>query len=215
MLFARLQQRDELLVLTGLQVAVRQHQIRVSASGSDARTRLSCGMAWFGRAGLVVGQREIQARGAVARIGLQRRLVLRDRVVELSEPDVGGAEVRQRVGAIGSDGQRGLVGLDGAEHVAGLLQLERAREQPLEVLGGLSLGPHGRQRATGGSRGIIENLAICCRCCDCNRSAARRADTRASREEVAQKTRGREPLSSPPRPPSVRNTRSAGLQSRV
>ncbi len=70
----------------------------------------------------------------MSRIRLDRRLVLLDRLVVLTETDVGGAEIRQRVGAIRRDGERGLVGLDGAQEIAGLVQLERAREQPLEVL---------------------------------------------------------------------------------
>jgi hypothetical protein len=66
---------------------------------------------------------------------------VRDRVVELPEPHVCGAEVRQRIRPIGFESQRGLVGLDGAERVAGLLQFEGTREQLLEVLGGWGLRP--------------------------------------------------------------------------
>ncbi len=78
-------------------------------------------------------------------------VVLRDRIVELSEPDVGRAEVRQRIGAIGCDGERGLVGVDGAEDVAGLMQLDRARQQLLGVGVGLAPPPGSGQPARSAS----------------------------------------------------------------
>ena len=102
-------------------------------------------MASIGPRRLVVGERQIQPDVRVDRIGLERRLVLLDGVVVLAEADVGGAEIRQGVGAIGVDGQRGLVGVDGAQQVAGLLQLERAREQAVEVLRRLSSAPDSPQ----------------------------------------------------------------------
>ena len=60
-------------------------------------------------------------------------VVLRDGIVELSEPDVRRSQVRQRIAAIGGDGQRSLVGVDGTEDVAGLMELDRARQELLGV----------------------------------------------------------------------------------
>jgi hypothetical protein len=94
--------------------------------------------------GLVVRQREIQAHGVAQRIDLQRRLIVRNAVVILAQPDVGGAEIRQRIGAIGTDGQRRLVAVNRAEDVTGLVQLEGACEQTLEILSVLTLSPRGR-----------------------------------------------------------------------
>ena len=51
----------------------------------------------------------------------------------LPEPGVCGAEIRQRVSAIGRDRERRLVGFNRAEQIAGLVQLHGAREQPLEI----------------------------------------------------------------------------------
>ena len=69
----------------------------------------------------------------------ERGVVLRDRVLELAEMDVGGAEIRQRVDARRVDGERRLVGVDGADVVAGLLHLQAAEEDPIEIGGcGLS-----------------------------------------------------------------------------
>ncbi len=39
----------------------------------------------------------------------------------------------QRIAAIGGDGQRRLVGVDGTEDVAGLMELDRARQELLGV----------------------------------------------------------------------------------
>ena len=101
-LLARLQQRDELLVLPGLQVAVGEDQVGVLRLGLGRDDPLQLRDRLVRARRLVVREREIQADGVVRRVDLQRRLVLRDRVVELPEPDVGRAEVRERVGAIGA-----------------------------------------------------------------------------------------------------------------
>ena len=94
-LLARLQQRDELLILAGLQVAVGQHQIRVLGLGRGRDDPFELRDRLIGPRGFVVGERQVQADRVVRRVGLQRRFVLRDRVVVLAQPDVGGAEIRR------------------------------------------------------------------------------------------------------------------------
>ena len=58
---------------------------------------------------------------------------MRNGIVVLSKPDVGCAKVRQSVGAVGGNGEHGLIGLDRAKDVAGLMQLYCPGEEPLGV----------------------------------------------------------------------------------
>ena len=93
----------------------------------------------MGSSRLVVGERQVQSNRGVCGIGLERKRILRNRIVVLPEPDVGGAEVRQGVGAVGGHGEHSLVGVDRAENVAGLMQLDRAGEELLGVRRALPL----------------------------------------------------------------------------
>jgi hypothetical protein len=77
---------------------------------------------------------------------------LRDRVVELTQLDVGGAEIGQGVDPRRVDRERGLVGVDGANQVAGLLHLERTEEDPIEILGA-GLSEHGERQNQEEQRG--------------------------------------------------------------
>jgi hypothetical protein len=135
---ARLQQRDHVLVLSGLQVAVGEDEICGLCVGVRRQHALQLRDRFVRARRLVVGQREVHADLRVLGIELQRRSVLLYGVVELPELGVGGTEVRQRVGAVRADGERGLVSIDGAEQIAGFLQFHRPREQAIEVSTALS-----------------------------------------------------------------------------
>ncbi len=127
---ARLQQRHRVPILSGLQVAVGENQVgvlRVGVGGDDDLQRLD---RLVRPSRLVVGQRQVQPDRGVRRIEFERGVVLRDRVLELAEMNVGGAEIRQRVDARRVDGERRLVGVDGADVVAGLLHLQTRGGRP-------------------------------------------------------------------------------------
>ena len=136
---ARLQQRHRVPILTGLQVAVGENQIgvlRVGIGRDDDLQRLD---RLVRPSRLVVGERQVQPDRRVRRIDFQRRVVLRDRVVELAELDVGGAEIGQRVDARRVDRRAPSCRRRWRRSVAGLLHLQTAEEDPIEILGaGLS-----------------------------------------------------------------------------
>ena len=132
-LLARLQQRHQLFFLAGLQVAVAEHQVGVLRLGIGGNDAFQLRNRFIRARRLVVRQREIQTHGVVEGVDLQRRFILLDCLVVLTEPHVGGAEIRQRVRARRRDGERRLVGVDGSEDVAGLVQLEPARQEAIGV----------------------------------------------------------------------------------
>ena len=138
-LLARRQERDEILVLTRLQVAVGEHERGAPGVRLEGHDAFEVRDGVLGPGGFVVGQRQIQADRAVGGVHRQRRFILRDPVVVLAEPHVGRAEIGPRVRAIGKESQRRLVGIDRAQQVTRLLQLERAREQALEIRRGLGM----------------------------------------------------------------------------
>ena len=135
----RLEQRDDLAVLAHLEVTLGQHQIGIARLRVRRHDSPELGNCQLGSGRLVVGERQIQANRGVGGIGLERQRILRNRIVVLPEPDVGGAEVRQGVGAVGGYGEHSLVGVDCAKDVAGLMQLDRPGEEPLGVRRALPL----------------------------------------------------------------------------
>jgi hypothetical protein len=140
---ARLQQRDRVLRLPCLQIAVGEEDVRVLRLRLHGNHLAQVRNRLVRARGLVIREREIRADGRLRRIDVERRPVLRDRIVVLPEPRVRDAQVGQRVGALRIDRERGLVGFDRAEHIACLLQLHRAREEAVEV---------GRVRRLGANR---------------------------------------------------------------
>jgi hypothetical protein len=130
---ARLQQRHHLRVLAGLHVAVGEDQVRGLRLGIGREHTLELFRGLAGPRRLVVREREIEANLRIARIDLQRGVVLLDRVVVLAELRVGRAEIRERVRALGRDGERRLVAVDRAQQIARLVELHRPCEQAVEV----------------------------------------------------------------------------------
>jgi hypothetical protein len=90
---AWLQQRDHLLVFAGLQVAIREKQVRTAGFGIRREHAFQLRDRQLRPRRFVVRERQVQAHGIAGRVVLQRLFVLPDRIVELSEPDVRGAEV--------------------------------------------------------------------------------------------------------------------------
>ena len=70
---ARLQQRDDLAVLPGLQVAVGEHEIGIACVGRRRHDAPELGDRLLRPRRLVVGERQVQADGGAGRIDLQRQ----------------------------------------------------------------------------------------------------------------------------------------------
>ena len=82
---------------------------------------------------LVERDAEVEPEGRARRIDRQRLAILRDPFVEAAEAHVGGAEVRAHAGVVRVDLEIGLVAGDGAEDVAGLVELDGLREDGVRI----------------------------------------------------------------------------------
>ena len=123
--FERGQEVDGVLEFAGSQAAIGEQQREVQVRRLGAVQGFEFGGGFGNLKGLVVGQREVEAKagGHIGGGDLEGRLILIDGVLIAPQFDEHGAQVGARLDAVGLGGDAGPIFAHGARKIPGLMQL--------------------------------------------------------------------------------------------